>query len=261
MSPEQVRGERVDARTDIFSLGALLYEMLSGRRPFPGDSLAESGHAILHDEPAPLMGVPPPLAQLIRRCLAKEPEARFQSARDLAFALEALRSTVEPGPIARASAFRSFIRRPWWAVALLAVVVAGAVIARLTLSPAPPAVPTVERVTFRPIAFARSARFTPDRRVVFTARQGAIEELFERNLASASLQPLGLQNTVLAAISSTGELAVLLTSLPFSPGPIGATLARVPGGGGSPQAVAEDVISADWSPAGELAIVRREGVR
>ncbi|HZJ52583.1 MAG TPA: serine/threonine-protein kinase, partial [Myxococcaceae bacterium] len=88
MSPEQVRGERVDARTDIFSLGAILYEMLSGRRPFPGDSLAESGHAILRDEPPPLAGVPPPLMQLIRRCLAKEPEARFQSARDLAFALE-----------------------------------------------------------------------------------------------------------------------------------------------------------------------------
>jgi hypothetical protein len=119
----------------------------------------------------------------------------------------------------------------------------------------------VERVTFRPIAFGRSARFTPDGRVVFTARQCAIEELFERNLASPSLQPLGLRNTVLAAISPTGELAVFLTSLPFFPGPLGATLARVPGGGGTPQAVAEDVISADWSPAGELAIVRREGVR
>ena len=261
MSPEQVRGETVDARTDIFSLGALLYEMLSGRRPFPGDSLVESGHAILHDEPSPLPGVPAPLTQLIRRCLAKEPEARFQSTRDLAFALEALRSDVEPRPISRPSSFRSFLRKPWWAVALLAGLAAGVVIARLSTSPGPAAAPKVERVTFRPVAFPRPARFTPDGRVVFTARRGATEELFERNLASASLQPLGLQSTVLAATSSTGELAVFLTSFPFFPGPVAATLARVPGGGGTPQAVAEDVIAADWSPSGELAIVRKQGTR
>jgi eukaryotic-like serine/threonine-protein kinase len=261
MSPEQVRGERVDARTDNFSLGALLYEMLSGRRPFPGDSMAESGHAILHDEPPPLAGVPPPLMQLIRRCLAKEPEARFQSARDLAFALEALRSDVEPRPISRPSSVRSILRRPWWAVALVAGLVAGGLVTRLSTSPSPSTNPTVERVTFRPIGFGRSARFTPDGRVVFTARQGATEELFERNLASASLQPLGLQNTVLAAISPTGELAVSLTSFPFVPGPASAPLARVPGGGGTPHAVAEDVVAADWSPAGELAVVRKEGFR
>ena len=259
MSPEQVRGEKVDARTDVFSLGALLYEMLSGRRPFPGDSLVESGHAILHDEPPPLPGVPPPLAQLIRRCLAKDPEARFQSARDLAFALEALRSDVEPRPISRPSSLRSFLRRPWWVFALLAGLVAGVVIARLRTSPGPAAALKVERVTFRPIQFVRNARFTPDGRVVFTARQGAIEELFERNLASASLQPLGLQKTVLEAVSPTGELAVLLLSIPFVPFPNPATLARVSGGGGTPQAVAENVLTADWSPSGELAIVRKTG--
>jgi serine/threonine protein kinase len=261
MSPEQIRGERVDARTDVFSLGAVLYEMLSGRRPFPGDSFLESGHAILHDEPPPLPDVPPFLAQLIRRCLAKDPEARLQSARDLAFALETLRSDGEPRPASRHSALHSFVRRPWWTVALVAALGAAVVIARLRTSPSPSAAPTVERVTFRPIAFLRSARFTPDGRVVFTARQGATEELFERNLASASLQPLGLKDTVLAATSSTGELAVLLTSFPFVPRPVSATLARVPGGGGTPQAVAEDVIAADWSPAGELAVVRRAGAR
>ena len=130
MSPEQVRGEKVDARTDIFSLGAVLYEMLSGRRPFPGDSLVESGHAILHDEPPPLAGVPPALAQLIRRCLEKDPEARFQSARDFAFALETGRSDVEAGPIPGESARRSLLRRPWWAVALLVVLATAALVAR-----------------------------------------------------------------------------------------------------------------------------------
>jgi eukaryotic-like serine/threonine-protein kinase len=260
MSPEQVRGERVDARTDIFSLGVVLYEMLSGQRAFAGDSLVESGHAILHDEPPPLPDVPPFLAQLIRRCLAKDPEARLQSARDLAFALEALRLDVERRPASRRSALRSFLRRPWWALAVLAVLGAAVVIGRLQPSDAPASPTAVEQVTFRP-AFPRSARFTPDGRVVFTERQGGTEALFERNLASASIQPLGLQNMLLAAISSTGELAVLLTSSPFVTGVVPATLARVPGGGGTPQPVAENVVSADWSRSGELAIVRHEGTR
>src|SRR5215813_4757119 len=96
MSPEQVRGEPVDARTDIFSLGTVLYEMLSGRRPFAGGSLVETGHAILHDEPARLENVPAPVDQLVRRCLAKDPEGRIQSARDLAFALQILRGEEVP---------------------------------------------------------------------------------------------------------------------------------------------------------------------
>jgi serine/threonine protein kinase len=170
MSPEQVRGEKVDARTDIFSLGAVVYEMLSGQRPFPGSSLVETGHAILHDDPAPIPNVPPLLAQLIRRCLAKEPDARIQSARDLAFALEMLRSDVEPGPASRGK-LRSFLRKRWWVLAVVAVVVAAIALARLQPSGAP--VPlTVERVTFRPIDWPRSARFTPDGRVLFTARRG-----------------------------------------------------------------------------------------
>src|SRR4030095_11158786 len=93
MSPEQIRGEQVDARTDIFSLGAVLHEMLSGQRPFPGASLGDSGHAILHDEPSPLPDeVPPVIAQVIRRCLEKEPTRRLQSAQDLAFNLDLLRT-------------------------------------------------------------------------------------------------------------------------------------------------------------------------
>jgi Tol biopolymer transport system component len=97
MSPEQARGEEVDHRTDIFSFGAVLYEMLTGKRAFGGASAAETISAILKDEPEELTrpdgGLPPQLARILRRCLEKQPEQRFQSASDLGFALEALSST------------------------------------------------------------------------------------------------------------------------------------------------------------------------
>jgi serine/threonine protein kinase len=268
MAPEQVRGEHVDARTDIFSLGAVLYEMLSGQRPFPGGSLVESGHAILHENPARLPDeVPSAVAQVVRRCLEKEPGRRHQSATDLAFDLELLRSDVDTRPTSRPGALPSFIRWRWWALAAMAVLVAGVVITRLQPSRprAPP--PTVERVTLRPTHLGVS-RFTPDGRVVFTARDEQSVEIFERNLASASSQRLGLRNMELAAVSPKGELAVLLppkTRARLSGKPTGLwdpsvrmTLARVPAGGGTPRPVAEDVVAADWSPSGELNIVRRE---
>jgi serine/threonine protein kinase/tetratricopeptide (TPR) repeat protein len=98
MSPEQVRGHDADHRTDIFSLGAVLHEMLSGRRTFRRDSHVETMNAILTEDPAELgkaRDVPPALARIVRRCLEKSPEERFQSARDLAFAIEAISDVKE----------------------------------------------------------------------------------------------------------------------------------------------------------------------
>jgi serine/threonine protein kinase/Tol biopolymer transport system component len=96
MSPEQVRGKPVDHRTDIFSLGAVLYEMLSGRRAFKGDSAVETMTAILKEDPPDLqdtgVSFPPSLDRIVRHCLEKSPEERFQSAGDIAFNLEALSS-------------------------------------------------------------------------------------------------------------------------------------------------------------------------
>jgi eukaryotic-like serine/threonine-protein kinase len=92
MSPEQVRGHPADQRSDVFSYGSVVYEMLSGRRPFSGETAAEVMSAILKEDPPELASpdVPDGLQRVVRRCLEKRPEERFQSARDISFALEAI---------------------------------------------------------------------------------------------------------------------------------------------------------------------------
>src|SRR6266550_1476165 len=93
MSPEQVRGQSVDARSDIFALGVILYEMLTGRRAFKGPSSVETMNAILNADPPAIESLSPPLQRIAAHCLEKNPEERFQSAHDLAFDLESLSDT------------------------------------------------------------------------------------------------------------------------------------------------------------------------
>jgi eukaryotic-like serine/threonine-protein kinase len=98
MSPEQVRGQRADHRSDIFAVGGVLYEMLSGRRAFLGETSAETMTAILNQEPLPIACVSPQVDQIVRHCLEKEPAHRYQSARDLAFQLRLVRHPSSPTP-------------------------------------------------------------------------------------------------------------------------------------------------------------------
>ena len=128
MSPEQIRGQPVDARTDLFSLGVVLYEMLSGKRPFQRDTAAEIMTAILREEPPDLSetnrSVPAALENVVRHCLEKDPERRFQSARDVVFALEALPDVSNARPAVPMSASGVFVHRHRAAVVVTAFLIA-----------------------------------------------------------------------------------------------------------------------------------------
>jgi Tol biopolymer transport system component len=135
MAPEQVRGQEVDQRADLFSLGVVLYEMLAGRRAFQAASAVESMNQILTAEPHPLEGIDPALVRIVQHCLEKKPGERFQSARDLAFHLEDARPSSDAAiSIGRSGTpsrpgVRAHVRR-WlpWAVTAAMLVVAGAIV-------------------------------------------------------------------------------------------------------------------------------------
>jgi len=137
MSPEQAEGKKVDARSDIFSFGSVLYEMVAGRRAFAGSSAVGTLAAILHHEPIPIEGIPPELEKIIGRCLRKDPVRRTQHMGDVALALDELRDTVRAtrsdgsaSPLAPAPAATPVRgrRRLWPAGALVCLVVVAALV-------------------------------------------------------------------------------------------------------------------------------------
>src|SRR6201987_5018188 len=128
MSPEQLRGKPVDHRSDIFSFGAILYEMLSGRRAFHGETEVDTMTAVLREEPAAATldqaAVPSGYQDILKHCLEKEPEDRFQSAKDLAFALQTLAGSSLARPSQQRTRFKTGGALPWALVAIMAVAIA-----------------------------------------------------------------------------------------------------------------------------------------
>ena len=265
MSPEQVRGEQVDARTDLFSLGAVLHEMVTGERAFPGATAVEIKYAILHAEPAGLVaGVPLSVVQLVRHCLEKDREERSQSANDLAFHLEALRapsgSLLSTGPSGARISRRW--RWPWVLVPLaLALAAVGGVAIRTGGDGHRHVPPSIRRLTFRN-GMVTAARFAPDARTVFFSASwnGEGERLYSTTTTNPDYNPVGVNDARLAAISPSGELAVLLHPRTSRAGllSVAGTLAVLPGVGGAPREIAEDVTGADWAPDGTRMALTRQ---
>jgi tRNA A-37 threonylcarbamoyl transferase component Bud32 len=256
MSPEQVRGHAADRRSDMFAVGAVLYEMLAAQRAFQRDSALESAYAILRDDPPELPpGVSPALARLVRRCLEKGPDDRFQSARDLAFALDAVSIPVAPS--------RSVKRRRWpilaagVAVLILGIAAATPFVKRAVLRSAPP---SYTRVTFRR-GLVESARFAPDgRSVIFSALWGDDPlQTFTTLPGDSGSRPLGAPGFKILSVSRAGELAVSLhpKRVPGGWARECGVLARVPFAGGEPRPILDQVFAADWAPNGtDLAVSR-----
>jgi Tol biopolymer transport system component len=266
MAPEQVRGESSDHRADVFALGCVVYEMLTGRRAFQRDSAAETMTAILKDDlpdpSASAVALPPPVLRLIRRCLEKRPEERFQSMRDLAFALENTLDGSTAAGVALAAA-GSTRRRPS-GLGLLAVgLTLGAVAGALVVQQRQPAAPTPQPPSFRRLTFergsVRDARFTPDGQSVAygAAWEGQPLRLFMTRTETPESVRLSVPDARLFSVSRAGEMAISLGHV-FEGWMGFGTLARSSLLGSAPRALAENVREADWTPDGSaLAIVRR----
>ena len=264
MSPEQVRGKSSDWRSDIFSFGAVLYEMLSGKRAFRGESAVETMSAILKEDPPDLAetnrNVPPALERIVRHCLEKNPPERLQSARDVTFNLEALTdiSTSTRGGV-RALPEEKSARR--WGLPLVGAFLLLASWAGLYLFArrgTAPSSPTFHEVTFRN-GIIWDARFAPDGQTIIygAAWDGAPQEIFSTRYDSSDSRSVGLPSAQILAISSKGEMAISLHPVNATPFTQAGTLARVPLAGGAPREIIENVLWADWTPDGQsLAVIR-----
>jgi len=272
MSPEQASGQPVDYRSDQFTLGAILYEMATGKRAFQRKTGAETLVAIIREEPEPIgqaaPKAPAPVRWIVDRLLAKDPDERYASTRDLARDLKSVRDhltetsysggleAVEPGKPSR--------RR--WLVPAALTFLAGAGLALLAAKKlelfAPP-LPNFLRITYRRGAIL-GARFAPDgNSVVYGATwDGGPVEIYSTRPESPESKSLDLPSANLLSVSREGELAISLGWRTVIGWESTGTLARVPLSGGAPREVMENVGDADWSPDGQqLAVIHRAGDR
>ncbi|HWC66109.1 MAG TPA: protein kinase, partial [Thermoanaerobaculia bacterium] len=267
MSPEQVRGRDLDHRTDIFSFGAILYEMLSGKRAFRGDSHVETMNAILKEEPPELVesgrNVSPALDRIVRHCLEKNPESRFHSAGDVAFDLESLSTASAP---ASGSSPRRRLREGRLpraaAVAATAIVFLAAGLWLGGRRSSAPGAARFEAVTHER-GIIQEARFSPDGRTIAygAAWNGQPYHVYLARTDTPESTPLAVPEATVLSVSSRGELAIALAYRQKGWMGLG-QLARVPLLGGTPRPIVDDVVAADWAPDGEgIAVARRVGPR
>ncbi len=262
MSPEQAETKTLDSRSDIFSFGSVLYEMITGRRAFTGASKISTLSAILTKEPQPasesIPDLPEELERILTRCLKKDPERRWQTMADVKVALEELRHELDTSTTTT-TAFRNTRRRlvslkasRWLPYALAAGVLLGILPGAFLASRIFPQDPPVfQRLTFRR-GDVTAALFAPGNSVAYSASwEGAPSMLFSTIPGNREARSLGATAGKLLSVSGTGEMAVLLG------GQVSGTLVRIPLGGGAPREILEKVTDADWGPDGDsLAVVR-----
>jgi len=291
MSPEQARGLPVDARTDIFSLGVVLYEMIAARTPFDGDTVSDVLAAILKEEPAPLneysLEVPFELEWMMKKALAKDREERYQTIRELQIDLKRLKQELElqaklnSRPLASGkhgeAIAKGVIHRTHPADEVFATkkyrkrivgvgaiaVVAVAVFSLISFYAGLRRTPSPSQPRFRQLTFRRGAvvgaRFSPDGNTLIysAAYDGKPVELFTSHLESPESSSLNLRANI-RSISSTGEMLVLLNCELGMFGCHNGTLARMPLVGGTPREIMNKVYDADWGPNGQdVAVVRQ----
>jgi Tol biopolymer transport system component len=270
MSPEQVRGQPADHRADIFAFGSILHEMLCGRPAFVRDTAADTMSAILKEDPAPLSdagyAVPPALQQIVHHCLEKNPAERFQSARDLAFNVEAVTSISGSAsaravsgagalaPAAAAAAPAAGGRRIWLMIAgsLVAGVALGALAATALLRRPAPEPPTLRYLTYSGVDEEPAA--SPDGRLVAYAsvRDGA-SQIWVKQYPGGDEAALtrGPQDER-PRISPDGSYVLFVRGEDERP-----SLFKVPVVGGEPRKVIDDARDGDWSPDGERIVFLR----
>jgi dipeptidyl aminopeptidase/acylaminoacyl peptidase len=266
MSPEQVRGHEADHRSDIFSFGAVLYEMFSGKRAFVGATPADTISSILKDDPPDLSetnrAVSPAIDRIVRHCLEKNPEERFQSASDVAFGLEALSgvSSSPSGAIAAAPASspRSRRRAVFAAVGSAGLLVASAISWWLGMRTLRPEFPSYKPITFRRGSIG-NARFGSDgQTVIYSASwEGAPTEVYTGRTDSLGDRSTGMSGAEVLSISSAGEIAIRTNTRFMGGFERSGLLSVVPTAGGAPRAILDGVEDVDWSADGkQMAIVR-----
>ncbi|HVE65510.1 MAG TPA: protein kinase [Thermoanaerobaculia bacterium] len=258
MSPEQVRGLAADQRSDVFSFGSVLSEMLTGERAFRGGSAVETMSAILREEPVglsePSGKLPPVLVRVVNHCLEKEPSERFQSIRDVAFQLESLSTASAPSAALAAAAEARPARGARWVfptVAALAALALGFLVG--TLRKASPASSPVQAHRLTDFAgLEESPAISPDAKsVAFAAYVGDKRQIWVRLVArGAPLQITRDDADHQAPRWAPDGASLVYYSPPAQAEPQG-TVWEIPALGGSPRRIASSIGSADVSHDGQ----------